>query len=128
MVEGSLAEKFWNLQFVGTVFSNIFFFSVYLYFQDIFIFRSAAFLGIFDTGFKNILKQYFLKMTFGWTLTWIEKDNENQVNIVLNKIINDRSQKLKVQIKVFLSVDRLFENIQDRIVRHILITSFIFNI
>ena len=67
-------------------------------------------------------------MTFVWTLTWIEKDNENQVNIVLNKILNDRSQKLKVQIKVFFSVDRLFENIQDRIVRHVLITSFIFNI
>lgn len=67
-------------------------------------------------------------MTFVWTLTWIVKDNENQVNIVLNKILNDRSQKLKVQIKVFFSVDRLFENIQDRIVRHVLITSFIFNI
>lgn len=67
-------------------------------------------------------------MTFVWTLTWIENDNENQVNIVLNKILIDRSQKLKVQIKVFFSVDRLFENIQDRIVRHVLITSFIFNI
>ena len=58
----SLAEKFWNLQFVGTGFS-ISLFSGYLYFQKCWF---SYVLGIFDTGFKNILKQFILfKNDFG---------------------------------------------------------------